>query len=194
MKKDIPAQPERLTGAYVLFIDVSVDPRCKLGVGASIILPVAFLKKPLEDLERSDVASQVVVQRFEETSSTTLEVQAVVRALEEYGNSPKAQGADNLVIYTDSQCVAGLPGRRRRLEHTGFASTRTHRLLRNAALYRAFYELSDQLGIEVVKVEGHTRTSSRNTVDHIFSIIDKEARKNLKLLQKELQEKTTGRQ
>ena len=187
MKKDATAQPEGLTGTYVLFTDVSVDPRLKLGVGASLVIPAVFLKRPPESIERSDVAAQVVVQRFEETSSTKLEVQTVVWALEEYRNSLAAPGAGNLLVYTDSQCVAGLLRRRPRLERTKFISARTHGPLRNAALYRTFYELSDQLGFEVIKIEGHTRTSSRNTIDHIFSIVDKEARKTLKLLQKKSQ-------
>ena len=187
MKKETTAQPQGLTGTYVLFTDVSLDPRLKLGVGASLVIPAAFLKRQPEGIEKSEVAAQVVVLRFEETSSTKLEVQTVVWALEEYRNSPAAPGAGNLLVYTDSQCVAGLLSRRPRLERTGFVSSRTHGPLRNAALYRMFYELSDQLGFEVIKVEGHTRTSSRVAVDHIFSIVDKEARKTLKLLQKKSQ-------
>ncbi|TFH03305.1 MAG: hypothetical protein E4H06_04650 [Methanosarcina sp.] len=61
-------------------------------------------------------------------------------------------------------------------------SARTHCPIRNAALYRTFYEFYDQLGFEIIKVPGHTRTSSRDTVDQVFSILDKEVRKALKSL------------
>lgn len=186
MKKGGAAQPGGLTGRCALFTDVSLNPRLKLGVGACLVVPAAFLERLPEGIERSELAGQVVIRRFEETSSTKLEVQTVVWALDEYQNSPAASGVGKLRVYTDSQCIADLLRRRPRLERTGFLSTRTHRPIRNAALYRTFYELSDQLGFEVIKVSGHTRTSLRNTVDHVFSIVDKEARKALKLLQDEL--------
>jgi ribonuclease HI len=186
VKQDNTAQPRGITGRCVLFTDVSLNPRLRLGVGASLVLPAAFLERSPKDIERSEIAEQVVVRRFAETSSTKLEVQTVVWALDEYRNSPAAFRPEILRVYTDSQCIAGLGRRRARLERTGFLSTRTHRPIRNAALYRMFYELSDELGFEVIKVSGHTRTSSRDTIDHVFSIVDKEARKALKLHLREL--------
>jgi len=178
--------PQGLPGRCALFADVSVNPRLKVGVGACLVVPAAFLERPPEDIEITEVASQVVVRRFEETSSTKLEVQTVLWALDEYRKTPAASGQEKLCIYTDSQCVAGLLKRRPRLERTGFLSARTHCLIKNAALYRTFYEFYDQLGFDVIKVPGHTRTSSRDTIDHVFSIIDKEARKALKIMQGEL--------
>jgi ribonuclease HI len=183
VKKVGTAQPGGLMGRCALFTDVSLNPRLKLGVGACLVVPAEFLERSPEGIERSEIAEQMVVRRFEETSSTKLEVQTVVWALDEYRNSSSASRPEKLHIYTDSQCVAGLLRRRPRLERTGFLSTRTHCPIRNAALYRMFYELSDELGFEVIKVSGHTRTSSRDTVDHVFSIVDKEVRKALKILQ-----------
>ena len=86
-----------------------------------------------------------------------------------------------LRLYCDSQCIAGLPGRRAALEAQRYVSRAAGRQLQNAALYRAFYELHDQLGFEIIKVAGHTRTASRDTVQRIFSYIDKEARRSLRL-------------
>ena len=182
MRKDGTVQPAGLTDRCVLFTDVSLDPRLKLGVGACLVVPAAILERSPGDILRSEIASQVKMQRFEETSSTKLEVQTVVWALDKYQNSHSASRPEKLCVYTDSQCVAGLLRRRPRLERTGFLSARTHRPIQNAALYRTFYEFHDQIGFEVIKVPGHTRTSSRDTVDHVFSILDKEARKALKSL------------
>jgi ribonuclease HI len=183
VKKENTVQPGGHTGRCALFTDVSLNPRHKLGMGACLVVPAVFLERPPECIERSEIAQQVVVRRFEETSSTKLEVQTVIWALDEYRNSPAASGPEKLCIYTDSQCVAGLLRRRPRLEHTNFLSARTHCPIRNAALYRTFYELLDELGFDVIKVSGHTRTSSRNTVEYVFSIVDKEVRKALKNLQ-----------
>jgi ribonuclease HI len=91
-----------------------------------------------------------------------------------------------LMVYSDSQCVAGLLKRRPGLEAKGFLSKRTTRLLRNALLYRRFYELHDELGFEIIKVKGHTPFRCRDTIDGIFSFVDKETRKALRLWIKEI--------
>jgi len=180
VKEHGTAQPGGLTGGCALFTDVSLNPLLRIGMGACLVVPAVFLQRSNQDIERSEIAGRIVVREFKDTSSTKLEVQTVVWALDEYRNSQPASGPEQLHVYTDSQCVAGLLARRARLERTGFLSTRTHSQIKNAALYRTFYELSDELGFKVIKVSGHTRTSSRDTVDHVFSMIDKEVRKALK--------------
>jgi predicted GIY-YIG superfamily endonuclease/ribonuclease HI len=166
---------------YALFTDVSLNPQRKCGVGAYCAVPVSFLAVPPDSIDRTAIAERLVVRRVEDTSSTKLEVQTVVWALEAYTNELHRPGTGKLRVYSDSQCVAGLPGRRAGLEGRGFLSKSTHRPLLHADLYRRFYELADELGCEVVKVAGHARSRSHDTVHRVFSWVDKEARKELAL-------------
>jgi ribonuclease HI len=122
-----------------------------------------------------------VLRRFEGSSSASIELKTALWALEDYRNTLKSSSPGKLLVYTDSQCIAGLLKRRVRLETNSFLSSKTNLLLKNASLYRRFYEFHDELGFEVTKVRGHTRSCSRDTVDSIFSLIDREARKALKV-------------
>jgi predicted GIY-YIG superfamily endonuclease/ribonuclease HI len=144
-------------------------------VGAYLALPASLL------IENPELAGRVKVRRFEDTSSTKLEVQTVLLALEEYRNGPQISGPGKLYLYSDSQCVSGLLERRPGLFARHFLSKRTNLPLRNASLYRAFYEFHDDLGFEVIKVKGHSRTRLNDSAHRIFSFIDKKARKELRL-------------
>ncbi len=166
---------------HYIFIDASVNPGCKVGVGGYLAVPESIIKTPSNLLKVSDLTKLLVLKNFHNTSSTTLEVQTVLWALEEYCIDPANSGQAKLHIYTDSQCVEGLLSRRSRLESNGFHSRESNRLLKNASLYSKYYEFHDQLKFEVEKLAGHTRSRSRNTVQSIFSIIDKKVRKSLKL-------------
>ena len=158
-----------------LFTDVSLDPGRKLGVGAYLVLPASLL------IEKSEVVDRVKVRRFEDTSSTKLEIQTVLWALEEYRIRPKTSKPGKLYLYSDSQCVSGLLKRRPGLLACDFLSKRSNRPLRNSTLYRAFYEVHDELGFEVIKVKGHSRSCLKDSAQRIFSFVDKEARKALRL-------------
>ncbi len=158
-----------------LFTDASLHPGRKLGVGAYLLLPASL------PFETSEAAGRVKVRRFEDTSSAKLELQTAMWALEEYRNGTRIPGPGKLYLYSDSQCVSGLLKRRAGLLAGGFLSKRSNRPLRNAALYRAFYELHDELGFEVVKVKGHSGTRLTDRTQRIFSFVDREARKALRL-------------
>ncbi len=175
-----------------LFTDVSLKPKLKLGVGAYLVVPTSFLEVSPHSIERSEVAGRLVVRRFVDTSPTRLEVQTVLWALGVYRNEFKVSGPGKLQVYTDSQCVAGLLGRRPGLEVNGFLCKRTNRLLKNASLYRTFYEFHDELGVEVIKVAGHSRSCSHDAAHRIFSFIDREVRKALTLWMGELEIKSIG--
>ncbi len=86
----------------------------------------------------------------------------------------------------DSKCVTDLLKRRPGLEAKGFLSGSANRLLKNAPLYRKFYKFQDELAFEVIKVKGHSPSSSRDTIERIFSFVDKETRKELRLWMEEL--------
>jgi ribonuclease HI len=169
---------------FALFTDVSVSPGLKLGVGAYVMIPASFLETSSEVIGRPKITGRLKVRRFEGTSSTRLELQTVLWALSE--NRQGIHGS--LTIYSDSQCVSGLLKRKPRLLTGGFLSKKTNQPLNNASLYRAFYEFHDELGFQVVKVDGHPGSRIHDSAHRIFSFVDKEARKALKLWLNELAE------
>jgi len=178
---------------YALFTDVSLNPRLKLGFGAYLVIPSSFLEIPSERIIRPELVEQIRLRRFEVTSSTKLEVQTLLWALEDFQKESSGSRFGSLDVYSDSQCVTGLQRRRSRLEMNEFCSNGTKRILKNAHLYRKFYEFHDTLGFEVIKVAGHARSCSHDSIHRIFSFVDKEARKALKLCMKGFQVEITTR-
>ncbi len=164
---------------YSLFTDVSSNPGLKVGMGAYLLIPESVVKTPPKQIKTAELEELLVLKKFEDTSSTKLEVQTVLWGLDEYCKGSTISKAGKLNIYTDSQCVAGLLQRRARLEGNDFRSG-AGRMLKNASLYAKYYGFHDRLKFDVTKVEGHTRSRSRNSVQQIFSIIDQKVRKALK--------------
>ncbi len=173
--------------SFALFTDVSLNPKLKFGLGAYLIVPTSFIEIQPDTIKRSAIAESLKIRKFEGTSSTKLEVQTVLWALEDYRKQLKVSAPEKLHLYTDSQCVASLLRRRPGLEGNGFMSKRTNCLLKNTSLYRKFYEFYDELGFDVIKVAGHTRSSSQDTVHRIFSFVDKEVRKAFNLWIREVE-------
>jgi len=165
--------------SFALFSDVSSNPQQKCGVGAYLLVPASYLDKAPHDIDLADISAKLRFKRFTDTSSTKLEVQTVLWALENFQTEYFGSGPGTLQVFTDSQCVAGLPGRRAGLEAKQFLSRRSGHLLPNALLYQGFYAAFDQLGFELVKVDGHTRACSRDTVQRIFSCVDRDVRRAL---------------
>lgn len=172
--------------SFALFTDVSLNPELRCGVGAYLVIPASMLQASPDSIDKTVVDKHVVVRRFENTTSTRLECQTVVWALEEYQNTYGPSEADRLQVYTDSQGIAGLLRRRQALELKGFRAKRSNLQVKNAALYRAFYEFSDMLGFEIIKVPGHSRYHSHDAVGRIFSFVDRKARKALNLWMDEI--------
>ena len=160
---------------FALFTDVSLDPRSRLGVGGYLLVPVSLLESEPLAIEQNDVSARLKVSRFAETSSTKLELQTVLWALEDAREEIGDSG--RLRIYTDSQCVAGLLQRRAGLISSDFVAKRSGRPLANALLYRAFYEAYDRLGFQLHKVAGHSPAGSHDAVQRIFSFVDREVRR-----------------
>ena len=141
-----------------LFTDSSLNLDNKAGVGACFIVSAFFLDTPPSEIKFSELSGLLKVRRFEETSSAALELRTVLWAVEEYKKSFSGWG--NLRLYSDSKCVADLLKRRPGLEDKYFLSGTTNRLLKNALLYRKFYEFHDELVFEIIKVKGHGPSSS----------------------------------
>jgi ribonuclease HI len=165
--------------SFALFTDVSVNLQLKLGIGGYLLVPLQYLEVEPNNILRNAVSAGLKTRSFADTSSTRLEVQTVLWALEELEGKLAGGTPGGLRIYTDSQCVTGLARRRAGLEQMGFISKRTGLPLTNAPLYRAFYAAYDQLGFQLIKVPGHSRASSHDTVQRIFSYVDREVRQAL---------------
>jgi len=147
----------------LLFTDGSVNPKLNFGYGA-------YLAVSENEIRTEDLTPLVMLKRFDETTSVKLELQTMLWALNEVRNF---NGKIN--VYTDSQNILGLPGRRERLEKRDFYSKQNKRIT-NWELYRDFYLLTDQLNIEIKKVSGHKRTSVKDDIDRLFTIVDRASR------------------
>ena len=168
--------------SFALFTDVSLNPCLKCGVGVFMIIPSSLLTLLPSDIKKSDIEKNIKTKRFDSASSTKLEVQTVLWGIQYFQETLNVSSQKSLSIYCDSQCIAGLPGRRSRLEKDSFLSKGSKKLLNHANLYRRFYELQDQLKFDVIKVTGHSRSSSHDTVHRLFSFVDRWARKELRHL------------
>ena len=156
---------------FHIFTDGSVNTRSGVGYGACLM--ISDLSVTVESLKKS-----VKLKRFEHTSSTKLELQTLLWALNE--NFVSVNGSNStLTIYTDSQNIIGLPGRRERLEKNNYYSSKNRRL-NNYELYREFYRLSSELKCELVKVVGHQAASKKDKIHTLFGLVDQTARRELR--------------
>ncbi len=151
----------------LLFTDGSVNVQTKIGFGAFLFVkdknqPIIALMKDLK------------VKRFENTSSTKLELQTLLWALRIIEDE-----VSKVLIYTDSQNIISLPLRRTRFEENNYSSKKNKRI-RNYELYQEFYRISDKLNCELVKVRGHQQTRYKDDIHKIFALVDKASRKALR--------------
>ena len=171
-----------------IFTDASLHAKLSCGVGAFLVLPAAtldVLDMPAGS-HSANFFDQLRFQRFAATSSTALELQTALWALESCRKEHTVSEVGRLKLYSDSQCIAGLLKRRADLERNAFCAKRSRRLLNNADLYRIYFELYDTQGFDVIKMTGHTCSSSRDTAHSIFSFLDREVRRALRVWVHEL--------
>ncbi len=152
-----------------LFTDGSVNPKSKIGYGAFLAVPQ---DAPYSDSFKADV----FVQKFEQTSSTKLEIQTLIWAL-----TLIKKLARRILIFTDSQNIIGLHGRRERLEGNNYLSKK-NKPIKNSELYQEFYRLTDQLDCEFTKVKGHKATRQKDETEKFFTLVDRASRKALRNL------------
>ncbi len=151
----------------ILFTDGSVNPQSNIGYGA-------FLAVPEKGLSLELLKMSVKVKRFEHTSSTKLELQTLLWAL-----SDVQELGRRVIVYTDSQNIIGLPGRRDRLEKNNYRSKKNRRI-KNYKLYQKFYRITDQLDCEFVKVRGHKVSNQKDEMDKLFTLVDRASRNALR--------------
>jgi len=153
-----------------LFIDGSVDTKSKTGIGAYLFL---------DEISQVQVdQNEIRLKRFEDTSSTKLELQTLLWAVEETG--PKNC---SFTVYTDSQNIVSLPGRQARLQESEFQN-RSGRPIRNRDLYQEFYSMLDSHNCRFEKVEGHQAQSKKGQIETIFTLVDRAARAELRRILK----------
>lgn len=146
-----------------LFTDGSVNTKSNIGYGAFLAIPA--------DMKFAEVRhTDIKLKRFEETSSTKLEIQTMLWAL----NKVRKQNT-NLTVYTDSQNIIGLQRRRNRLEKNNFFS-KSGRRINNFELYQQFYQLIDELNCEFIKIKGHKKSGEKNQLEQLFTLVDRASR------------------
>ncbi len=150
-----------------LFSDGSVNTKSKIGYGAYLFISEDGLS--LESLK-----AQIKVKRFEETTSTKLELQTLLWAL-----SSIEVNECKIVVYTDSQNIISLLERRERLEQNNYSSKK-NKLIKNYNLYQEFYKITDQLNCKFIKVRGHKKSSQKDDIDQLFTLVDRVSRNALR--------------
>ena len=154
-----------------VFTDGSVNTQLKVGYGAYLLVPDL-------DMSIDSLKDTVKVKRFEQTSSTKLELQTLLWGIND------VIALDNgchitLTVYTDSQNIIGLPERRTRLEERNYFSSKNKRL-NNYELYQAFYLLTSKVKCSFVKVVGHQASRKKDKVDRLFGLVDRASRRALR--------------
>lgn len=150
-----------------LYIDGSVNHSTKLGFGAYLLL-----NQSASNNEK--LTKHVQIKQFEQTSSTTLELETLLWAVSEHINTYR-----KWTIFTDSQNIIQLQERRKRLEEAEFYN-KNNTELKNAALYKAFFKMMDTVDCEIIKLKGHKKKHEKDTDDMFFTLVDRASRKALR--------------
>jgi len=150
-----------------LFTDSSVNPQKKIAYGAYLLLDEQTLE---EDIKTQDIT----LLRFTDTSSTKAELQIFLAAI-------KKLETENIeyIIYTDCQNIITLENRKEKLEKNNYYTAAGKRI-NNYLLYQEFFEETKRLSCTLVKVQGHKKASLKNSIDAIFSLVDKTCRNALR--------------
>jgi len=149
-----------------LFTDGSVNPQSSIGFGAYLLLDKLDFFSKLE--------KEVKVKKFTNTSSTRLELETLLWALSDISSKNH-----KIVIYTDCQNIIGLKDRRDKFEKNKYI-TGKGKLIKNHELYKDFFKLIDNLDCEFIKVKGHKKSSTKDEVDEIFTLVDRATRNALR--------------
>ncbi|MEM8867147.1 MAG: RNase H family protein [Verrucomicrobiota bacterium] len=149
----------------ILFTDGSVNTCTKSGYGGYLLI------EQMDD--PSTIRTEhIKLKRFDNTSSTKLELETLLWALGELSHS-------EITAYTDSQNILRLLTRRSSLEANDFRN-RAGKQLNHHQLYRAFYTALDQRKIEIIQVKGHSHSKQKGLIEQHFALVDKATRSALR--------------
>jgi len=147
-----------------LYCDGSVNPKTKIGFGAYFIY-----NKALDN-------QNINIKKFENTSSTKLELEVLLWALEKEGESLKNK---KVIVYTDCQNILTLFDRKERLQKNNYF-TKTGKRITNFEIYKKFYLKSATVELSINKVKGHKKSNLKDHIDTLFNLVDKASRKALR--------------
>ncbi|PHS59188.1 MAG: ribonuclease H [Sulfurimonas sp.] len=150
-----------------LFTDGSVNPNSRKGFGAYLLIDKSeFFSSVLE--------KKIKTKKFDNTFSTKLELETLLWALDEVSLKNI-----KIVVYTDCQNIIGLQERRDGFERKNYMTAKGVQI-KNHELYKAFFKRLDILDCEFIKVKGHKKSSEKNKIDEIFTLVDRASRKALR--------------
>ncbi|OCL90143.1 ribonuclease HI [Aliarcobacter thereius] len=152
-----------------LFTDSSVNPQKKIGFGA-------FLEVSDENLIFDVLRKNIKIKKFEDTSSTKLELETLIWALDEISVIDENS---QIEVYTDCQNIISLQNRREKFEINDY-KTSTGKTINNYELYKLFFEKTDEINIEFIKVKGHKKSSLKDEIDKVFNLVDRASRNALR--------------
>lgn len=155
----------------ILFTDGSVDTKTQIGFGAYLFINDT-------DLTSIDLKTKIKIKQFENTSSTRLELQTLLWAIDD-ARLLNLEKKLHVAIYSDSQNIVGLSARRNALEGRDYRSRNGQRL-NNVELYRRFFDVLDQCNFQIIKVDGHKRKHFKDDIDRAFTLVDKASRSALR--------------
>jgi len=149
-----------------LFTDGSVNPQSAIGFGAYLLLD------KLDYIYAKE--TKIELKKFTNTSSTKLELETLLWAL---------NGVDlakyKIIVYTDCQNIIGLQERREKFEKNNYVTSKG-KVIKNHELYKEFFRTLDALDCEFIKIKGHKKTSTKNEIDDIFTLVDRATRNALR--------------
>ena len=151
-----------------LFTDSSVNPQLKIGFAA-------FLKVTDEKVSLEEIKKEIKIKRFENTSSTKLELQTFLWAIEEINLNTSFL----IEVYTDCQNIIGLPNRKEKIQSLNYHSS-SGKLLNNSELYKDFFKLLEKYNCEFIKVKKKKKNSLKDEIYDIFNLVDKASRNALR--------------
>lgn len=160
-------EKNKLADTVSLFTDGSVNTAKKVGVGGYLIC---------SEINYNLQESDVVLKTFQNTSSTKLELQTFLWAIQEINSDDK-----QITAFSDSQNLITLFDRKEKLIKNNFKSS-SGKLLNNADLYQEFYNITKGLNIEFVKLKGHSKMEFKSDFDKVFKLVDKATRRALRSL------------
>ncbi|MGJ0313344.1 ribonuclease HI [Aliarcobacter cryaerophilus] len=155
-----------------LFTDSSVNPKAKVGFAA-------FLVKNDKDIILESLNKSIKIKKFENTSSTKIELQSLLWAINEIEKEKNDLSNILIEVYTDCQNIVNLKNRKSKLVENNYQSG-TGKLLKNHDLYKDFFEKESRLNLNIIKVKGHKKTILKDNIDYVFNLVDKASRSALR--------------
>jgi len=150
-----------------LFTDGSVNPKQNIGFGA-------YLHVEENAVYRESLKDNLKVKKFYNTSSTKLEIDTILWALNEIDTNDK-----ELIIFTDCQNILSLSARREKFEKNDYL-TKKDKKITNHELYKRFFKITDTIKCQFIKVKGHKPKNDKDDIDKFFTLVDKASRNALR--------------